>query len=464
MSSKSVNVSWTRGRTYFKANNSYYDHLWKKAKAKHYNSVSDAGYTYWDHVTNAASLKSFERGRVGNSLENEPPLLSAETQPESNSLLNFKAFAREYPEKLFPLLTKLRPEFQEMFIEYYLLEKSQSFIGKTHGCIQTRIWQQLRIIEQAVGSLIILGIEPNAEIIRPILRKACVESTPYGSLTFMILKYAENQNYADVALRVGAPIPAIRKIFRPIITTLLADKDIKAVAVGAYLRNLTHHASLTGAGLSKRCVARARRVKTLRFHADPVEKSSLLSFGAVSKLQDTPWCMFEISSDHRMEQISPLLQEQGKRIFGKKASQIFSPLNAEGELAFGYIFVRSVSPKLVRAMTRIRGISEMAAVSPAEGEFMEAVTIPNEEVQAMLEKQNPPAKLEIHSDDFVEILTGKAARYCGTVKAVSASGEVIVEVNFPTGRYFLVTADETCVKLLPKVPAEQRAFWGVRLD
>jgi transcription antitermination factor NusG len=417
--------------------------------------------SYMDHVANAASFEAFNRHEAD-------PLLSAETLDENSSLIDFKAFAQEYPEKLFPLLEKLRPEFQEFFIEYYLLEKSQSFIGKTHGQIQTRVWQNLRIIEQTIGSLILLGTNPGAPILRPVLTKAGLETTQYGSLTFMILKYAENQSYANVAMRVGAPVPAIRKIFRPAITALLADKNVQAVAVGAYLRGLTHQASLTGAGLSKRCVARTKRVKTLRFTAPPSDDSPLISFGAVSSLRDTPWCMLEISSEHRMTQIYPLLRAQGKRVFGKKAAQIFAPVNAEGELAFGYIFARSVSSALVRALTRIRGISEMATICDAEGTFIRAVTISDNEVQAVINKHNPSKKARARVGDFVEILTGPAARYCGTVIEKDSTSkneeQLTVEVNFPTGRRFLVVADATCVKLLPNIPKAQRRFWGEPAD
>jgi len=332
-----------------------------------------------------------------------------------------------------------------------------------HGQVHTRIWQQLRIIEQALGALIVLGTNPTEEILRPILEKAGLEKTPYGSLTRMILLYAQSQNYALVAKEVGAPVPAIRKIFRPAITMLLADKDVHAVAVGAYLRNLTHHASLTKAGLSKRCIARTQRIKTMRFQADPIEDSPLLSFGKVDSLHDTPWCMFEISPECRMEQLYPLIQKQGKHLFNKKAVQIFAPVNAEGELAFGYIFARSATQKLVRALLHIRGIAEMATVSTNDETTIEAVTIPNEDVQAMMMQHNPPKKLEIHTGDFVEILTGEAARYCGIITSMKKN-QLTVEVNFPTGRQFIVTAAPTCVKLLPKVPADKQAFWGRQLN
>ena len=407
-----------------------------------------------DHVAAAASFEAFNRHEIN-------PLLSAETLPESGSMIDFKTFADEYPERLFPLIARLRPEFQEFFIEFHILRKSQAFIGKCHGQIQTRVWQVLRLVEQAIGSMIILGTTPDAEILRVILRRACVESTEYGSLTDMIILYAKTQNYAQVALSVRAPVPAIRKIFRPAIATLLADKDVKAVAVGAYLRSLTHQASLTGAGLSKRCKARNHRVKTRRFTAPPSETSPLLSFNHVEVLADTRWCMFEISSDHRMIQIMPTLREQGKKLFGKKAAQIFAPLNAEGELMFGYLFARSVTPALTRKLSRIRGLGEMSAVCDDDGNFIHAVEVPNSEVQAMIAKHIPTNNVRVHIGDYVEILSGDASKYCGTITGIDDDYDLIVKVDFPTGRTFFVTAYDSSVKKLPKTPAAKRTFWGV---
>jgi len=422
-------------------------------------------HDYMTHVSDAASFEAYQR--------QEPDArLSAETLDASNSLIDFKAFAQEYPDKLLPLLAKLRPEFQELFAEYWLLGKSQSFIGKVHGFIQTRVWQNLRIIEQSIGSLILLGTNPDAEIIRPILEKARLDvvrlrflegpllEDQYGSLTDMIVLYASTQNYVEVALNFRMPVPAVRKIFRPAIASLLANKDVKAVAVGAYLRSLTHQASLTGAGLSKRCKARNRRVKVLRFSAPPTDNSPLLSFNRTETLGDMPWAMFEISSDHRMEQIAPTLLEQGRKIFGKKAAQIFAPLTGDGELEFGYLFARSASPALTRRLTKIRGIGEMATVCNSEGEFVHAVDVPNNEVQTMIAKHNPSAISKVRVGDFVEVLTGDARGYCGIVTSDEVR-EFMVQVSFPTGRCFLIHAAESSVKKLPRTPMVRRAFWGI---
>jgi hypothetical protein len=171
--------------------------------------------------------------------------------------------------------------------------------------------------------------------------------------------------------------------------------------------------------------------------------------------------MMEISSDHRMAQITPTLRAQGQRIFGKKPAQIFAPVNDEGGLVFGYLFARSTSLSLVRKLARIRGVGEMATVCDDEGMFKHAVQVPHSDVLEMIKAHTPPAHAGIRAGDFVEILTGESSKYCGTVADVTATGKVCVEVVFPTGRSFIVSADTTSVKKLPKTPVARRAFWGI---
>ena len=408
--------------------------------------------SYWDYVSDAASVQAYRRNEAD-------PLLSAESLPENSSLLDFKSFAQDHPDRLFRLLSKLRVEFQELFIEYYMLEKSQSFLAKTHGCIQTRIWQNLRIIEQAVGALIVLGTDPGHSILLPVVEKAGLDKTEYGSLTDMIVLYAQTQSYAIVAKAISAPVPAVRKIFRPAIAALLGSRDLKAIAVGCYLRSLTHQASLTGNGLSRSCIARLRRVKHLKFDAPPADNSMLLNFGAVASLKDIPWCMFEISSEHRMTQIYPGLKKHGKRLFGKKAAQIFAPTDANGELEVGYIMARSTALASTRSLTRVRGISEMAAHYNEEGAFLKAVTVPHVDVQKMITAHSKHKSTPVHVGDFVEILTGEASRYHGTV-TVQKDADIEIEVSFPSGRKFTVSADASAVMVIPQVPIKRRAFWG----
>lgn len=416
--------------------------------------MSESEFTYWSRVSDSASVAAYRR-------DESNPLLSAEALPENSSLIDFKSFAKEFPDRLFPLLYNMRPEFQELFVEYYILEKSQSFLADVHGQIQTRIWQNLRIIEQALGALIVLGPAPSREEMFSILGKAKMDYTEYGSLANLISLYAKTQNYAAVAKAVDAPAPAIRKIFRPTIEKLLACRDLKAVAVGCYLRSLTHQASLTGAGLSKRCRARTRRVKNLRFNAPPLDESPLLSFGRIQSLGDTPWNMFEISSEHRMSVIFPVLRKHGDKLFGTKAGQIFAPMDAEGELEFGYIMARSSKPSLTRSLTRVRGISEMAAIYDNDGNVESAVTVPNADVQKLIDSRDVQHATKIKPGDFVEILTGDAARYCGTV--MNVTGGVIVEVNFPSGRKFTVRTDVTAVKPVAHAVSIRRAFWGLKV-
>lgn len=416
--------------------------------------------TYWSHVSDAASMEVYKR-QGSEEPEDDVSLLSAETVLENASLLGIRSYVREFPEKIFPLIYKLREEFQELFIEYYVLGKGQVFLASVHGQIQTRIWQNLRIIEQAIGSLIILGAEPSANVLRPILTAAGLEETEFGSLTAMILLYAKSQSYALVAKAVNAPVPAIRKIFRPAIAQLLAAKDVKSAAVGSYLRSLTHQASLTGKGLSKKCIERTKRINK-HFTAPPAQNSPLINFNNPALLKDTPWCMFEINSDHLMDHILPAFYTTGKRIFGKKPAQIFAPLTKSGDLQYGYIFARTNPPSGTKPITKIPGISEMAAIYDDEGLLKSVVTVPDADVQKLIAQQLIPAPDSVKVGDFVQIKTGPAARYCGEITSVHENGDWRIEVSFPTGRHFTVSADPTAIKLL-KVPAERRKFWGEKL-
>ena len=430
-----------------------FDGFWKRGKARMANERTNGVQSYWTHVADAASIQAFRRDETD-------PLLSAESLPENSSLIDFKAFAKEKPERLFQLLSNLRPEFQELFAEYYILEKSQSFLAKVHGQIQTRIWQNLRIIEQAIGSLIVLGEDPSENCFRPIFEKEGLEKTHFGSLASMVALYSHTQDYPLVAKTVSAPVPAIRKIFRPAIEKLLASRNLKSAALGAFLKNLTHQASLTGSGLSKRCYARIHRMKTVHFDAPSPNTSPLISYGAVSALHDTPWFMFEISSDHRMEKILPLIHKYGKRIFGPRAAQIFAPVDEDGELELGYILARSVNASAVRSLLRIRGISEMAGKYDGFGELTASVLVPDADIQKMIKSHAVEASPLAKTGDFVEVLSGDVARYCGTAIKVTRNS-VTVKVEFPSGRGFLVDAVPDAVKVL-KGPAAKQTFWGFK--
>lgn len=409
--------------------------------------------SYMDFVSDAASQAVFERQDAEN--------LSTETLPENAGLLDFKAFASDYPDKLFSLLDQLRPEFQEIFVEFYILQKSQSFIARLHGFIQTRAWQQLRIIEQTIGALIILGTHPTESTIRPILEKANVETTPYGSLAKMIVLYAATQDYVVVAKKIHIPVPAVRKLFRPIIATLLADKDVRAVAVGAYLRNLTHNASLHGAGLSNSCLARLKRIGCFKFTASATDQSPLWSFGPIALLQDNPWYMFELASPNGLEELRPTITAQLQRACNSKtAIQVFAPTDPNGSLQFGYILVRSTHPGIVRSLTKIRGISEMAARYTPEGEFQSAVTVPHSDLKDTLKNYKPAVQERLRKGDFVQVLTGPASGYYGTISQITTR-KVVVTVNFPTSRKLQIFAQPTALRH-EDVPVKQRAFWGIK--
>jgi transcription antitermination factor NusG len=428
--------------------------------------------TYWSHVGDAASVAAFIRKEKYKLAERETTRISVETTPENSSLLDFKSFAQEFPERLFYLLSTTQEELRELFIEYYLLEKSQSFLAKAHGQIQTRVWQNLRVIEQAIGSAIILDVNPGPEVIEPILVKAGVNNTEFGTLTNLITMYTQSRSYRLVAKTVRAPLPMIRKLFRPAIETLLASKDLDAVAVGSYLRCLTHHASLTKVGMSRSYLSRMKRLRNLKFTAPARDVSPLLNFGPVASLADTPWYMFEITTDPRqtrwdgaptditrMKEIFPAMKAHGLKVFGpKKAAQIFAPLDDRGALAYGYVFARTIGNKTTRGLTHVRGVSEIVGFYDDDGKLLHPTTIAHADVQPMIDAYAAVRAAAPGVGDFVRILTGEAMNYCGSVTKV-ADDAVSVEINFPTGRRMFVTADVTAVESL-SIPADKQTFWG----
>jgi len=273
----------------------------------------------------------------------------------------------------------------------------------------------------------------------------------------MIVAYADCRDYSKVAAACDAPTPCIRKIFRPAITLLLGSKNLQEVAIGAYLKSLTHRSSLTGSGYSPRYLARMKRIHNLEFTAPPLDQSPLISRGPVDKLKDTPWYMFEISTKGNIADLLPILHHRMKRIFGKHPAQIFAPTNEKGDLSYGYFFARSTQPTLTRSLIRIRGIAEVAAIYNDEGQFLKAITISNGELQNMIEEVANQKAARVHIGDFVRILSGPAKNYCGTVVARN-----IVVVKFPSDHQFTVTVDPSSVKILD-VPEQKRTFWGEKL-
>ena len=179
-------------------------------------------------------------------------------------------------------------------------------------------------------------------------------------------------------------------------------------------------------------------------------------------LKDAPWNMFEISSDHRMAVIFPALRKQEKEIFGKKGGQVFAPLDENGELEFGYILARSLYPRITRRLTHVLGISEMSGSYNSEDVLMKAVTVPNADVQKLIKESSNPKIERIKVGDFVEVLTGEAEAYCGTVTG-RKDESLIVEVTFPSKRQFIITAGPTALKPIAHAASNRRAFWGLKV-
>jgi len=148
-----------------------------------------------------------------------------------------------------------------------VLGKTQYFLEKAHKHAQYQLSAELTIIERALGAAMILGLQPAAEALRPILEDAGVEETAYGRLSEMIVIYAKTQNYRLTAESFGMPIPKVRKEFHHAIDVLSASKDLKATAVGAYLRNQIYQASLQRTGLNDESRQRLRSIREMRFDA-----------------------------------------------------------------------------------------------------------------------------------------------------------------------------------------------------
>lgn len=404
-------------------------------------------FSYLDHVSNAASVSAF---REDTDVES---LMSAETLAE-NSVIDFATFAKENPKRLLQILSHLRVEWMELFIEYYVLQKSQSFLARTHGMIQTRIWQSLRLIEHAVGALIVLGIKPTEEKLRSVLVDAELDSTPYGSLAHMIHLYAKSQSYSWVADKVGAPHPVIRKVFRPAIRTLVTRKDIQSVAVGYYIQAITHQASLTSNGLSKRCLARIDAIREIHFDAPSLNSSALISYGAIELLRDVPWNMFEVSSDHRVLKILPTISKSVKQLFGKQPGQVFAPVDQNGDLKLGYMLARTVGPISARRLTTIRGVSEMSARYDGDGILTSVVEVPAVEVLPLIAAHSTSKTApNLRIGEYGRILSGDARGYCGTAHRDG------IHVEFMSGRCFVVDTEPGSVRRL-NVSISRRTFWG----
>ena len=409
--------------------------------------VIESGYGYWEHIAEAASREAFSRNEVD-------PLLSVETIAENGNVIDFKSFAQSYPEKFFQILSGLRPDLQELFIEYYLVGKSQTFLARCRHQIQARAFEALHVIEEAFGAILVLGARPTTNKLRPILLRAGLEKTEYGSLAFMIMMYAKCRDYSKIAKACGAPLPAIRKIFRPATARLLESKNLEEVAVGAYLRSLTYKSSLTKAGFGKRHEARMRKVRNLHFDAPALEHSPLLDFGRIDTLGNTPWYMFESSAEKKMDSFFPVLEQQAKRIFGKHPGQIFAPVNKNGELVFGYIFARSVSPTVTRGLLRIRGISDISATYTDADTLKNVIAVPHADVEKLIDDYVGQKNRRPVVGDFVRILNGDAKDYCGTITARN-----LATVEFPSGRAFTVRLAPGSAKVL-RIPKGRRTFWG----
>lgn len=418
----------------------------------------DPEHFYWEDATEHASEEVWAREQKradGEDDRDTESLISAETALDNTAVTNFRVYSRDYPEKIFSLIEKLRPEFQELFIEYYILDKPQNFLAQTHGEIQTRVWQQLRIIEQTICAMIVLPDFPRG--VSDILSAAGLEQTEFGDLSYAIRLYHDTRNYVDVAKILHVPVPAIRKVFRPMIAKMLESDDLAVTAVGAHLRNLTYQVSLSDSGLSKSSASRLRRVRKLKFDAPARETSPLFEHGNTESLNDLPWNMLELSSDAQLPRVMDVIRRDVRRYFGKQPVQVFAPTSADGTLALGYLLVRSAHQKGIVRLMKIRGISDVAALFGDDDRIVKMIEVPAADIAPRIAGLNAKES-EPRVGSFVRIITGEAKNYCGTVVSQGH-----VQVCLPTGRTFEVSINPGSTEVL-NIPKEKRAFWGEKIS
>jgi hypothetical protein len=104
---KSGTCGWRMKRSLGSRQVGAYVPTWHRGKPRLKGESTSGVSSYMTHVTDAASLDAYRR-------QEPDPLLSAEALPENASLIDFKAFAREYPEKLFlsgKFMVKYKQEF-----------------------------------------------------------------------------------------------------------------------------------------------------------------------------------------------------------------------------------------------------------------------------------------------------------------------------------------------------------------
>ena len=174
-----------------------------------------------------------------------------------------------------------------------------------------------------------------------------------------------------------------------------------------------------------------------------------------------PWKMFEISPEYKVNRVFATIRKAKNRVFYEKAGQAFAPVDADGELKLGYFFARGNNKFLTAAMTRLRGVCEVSSLYDDQGKFKSEVTVPHAEIQAMIDNHSTHYSTQTKVKDFAEVLTGDAARYCGNVVGVSKTGDVEIEVEFPSGRRFVIHALHSSVKSFGNVPRDRRGFWGL---
>lgn len=88
-------------------------------------------------------------------------LSSAESDPSQDRSLAIVSLAAEQPERFMELLSHLPALVQDVFLQYYVLRRTQAQIAETLGINQSPdVWQALALGSEAICAIIAWGPDP----------------------------------------------------------------------------------------------------------------------------------------------------------------------------------------------------------------------------------------------------------------------------------------------------------------
>lgn len=158
---------------------------------------------------------------------------------------NFDTFIR--------LIRNLSDEDQELLLSYYVLGKTQTSLAIVNKSTQTICSSKIRMAAKRMGAHILLG-EMDEEILDGLLEPIgykYYEKDPSIRLSQLIHLYSKMSSFQDVADAFGVYRPDIRRTITNLSKELLAQSNLKLLALGAYIHGLIEKSSAKGHGPSK---------------------------------------------------------------------------------------------------------------------------------------------------------------------------------------------------------------------